>query len=273
MDIRIEHHVTDPVARGAGGQETHTHKAHEVIYVQEGSVLVTVENRRYTVYGGTLVFISHLENHLLEPQAGRYVRYFAILPPEMVRQITADDRLAALFTGRPEGFVHCLDMSGYRRELDDIFARLHGEAAGELPYAHRRVCALLEELLITVYRARPEVFPAPVGRAENTVLQVKAYIEEHYAEDITIATLAAAFYISPCHLSHVFKRSTGYTIKQYLLLNRLAEARALLYGTNLTVGELSARAGFADVNNFIRYFKQQMGMTPKQYRLQLTDNR
>ena len=50
------------------------------------------------------------------------------------------------------------------------------------------------------------------------------------------------------------------------MLYRLAVAKSLLYSTELSVSEVAEQTGFGDVNNFIRYFKNDTGVTPLHYR-------
>lgn len=246
----------------------HTHKAHEILFVVGGAAQVVIGNSHYRVQAGSVVFISHLEIHRVEPLTDDYTRYFAIIPSSAVRDITSNDRLASMFVNRPAGFSHCLDMSGHIPYLKQLFEEMHTESWQRPVLAEERLCCLLGELLIFLYRHQPEAFPVPTSPMDRVVQQVKNYLEEHYHQPLTVEGLANQFYVSTSYLSHSFKRITGYSIKQYLQLRRLAEARALLYATNDSVSQVAVKSGFSDVNNFIAYFKRQMGVTPNQYRKQ-----
>ena len=87
-----------------------------------------------------------------------------------------------------------------------------------------------------------------------------------FPEDVRIKDLAAKYYINFYYLSHLFREVTGYSPKQYLLLNRLSYAKDLLINTPLSVSEIAYQAGFPDDNGFIRSFKHEFGVTPKKYR-------
>ena len=78
------------------------------------------------------------------------------------------------------------------------------------------------------------------------------------------------YYISLFYLSHSFKKLTGYSPKQYLLLTRMSYARELLITTDTAVKVITDQCGFNDVNNFIRVFKREYQMTPKQYRIAMS---
>ena len=96
--------------------------------------------------------------------------------------------------------------------------------------------------------------------------QVQQYIEEHFTQELTVTGLAERFFISPCHLTHSFKEQVGYSPKQYLRLLRLAYAKELMETTDLPVAEAAVRAGFADVNHFIRSFRETYGVPPGKWR-------
>lgn len=255
-----------PLPAGSPGE--HSHNAHEMLYVLDGAAEVTVGGSQYTAEGGSVVLLSRLESHCIRPLTDSYSRYVLIVPPEAVRTAPGGERLGSIFVNRPAGFSHCLHLGEHRQLLDPLFDGFYKEAKGAQAFTDERLICLLGELLITLYRLQPTAFSVPMGRADETVCRVKAYIDEHYAEPIAVGELASLFYLSNCHLSHIFRRVTGYTLKQYLLLCRLAEARTLLYHTNESIGSIALQVGFADVNNFIRYFRQQIGLTPSQYRKQ-----
>ena len=131
----------------------------------------------------------------------------------------------------------------------------------------------IRELLILLYRLCSSSYTF-IHTSHGHIWEVKQYIEQHCTEeDLSISAVAQTFYSSIYYLTHTFKKVTGYTPKQYLQLCRLAAARELLYETDYNITEISQKAGFSDINNFIRYFKREVGVTPGQYRKGLMDKR
>lgn len=97
---------------------------------------------------------------------------------------------------------------------------------------------------------------------------VRRYLEEHYAERITLDDLAARFYIDKYYLTRVFKRQFGLSISAYLLRVRVTRAKQLLRFTALSVEEIALRCGFAQAPYFARVFKSVEGLPPSEYRNQ-----
>ncbi|GAA4909786.1 AraC-like DNA-binding protein [Stackebrandtia albiflava] len=72
--------------------------------------------------------------------------------------------------------------------------------------------------------------------------------------------------VSAGHLCEAVKTVTGRTPGQLIRESRILQARRLLGGTDLTVGQVSRRLGFADPAYFCRFFRRETGMTPTGFR-------
>ncbi len=106
------------------------------------------------------------------------------------------------------------------------------------------------------------------GAMPRAVGDAIAYINDHYASDLSLAELADAVHLSPFHLARVFKRSAGMTPHQYLTQVRVHSARALLTAGagSRSLADVAAAVGFADQSHLTRQFKRVLGVTPKQLR-------
>ena len=98
------------------------------------------------------------------------------------------------------------------------------------------------------------------------VERVRNYIEEHYAEDLTLTELNGLVRANEFYLSHAFKKATGYSPKEYILRRRIGKAQCLLIYTSLPLTEISARVGYEASNYFSRAFRKIVGMPPRLYR-------
>lgn len=106
-----------------------------------------------------------------------------------------------------------------------------------------------------------------ISKENNFVVEkVRRYIEEHYAEDLTLNQLAALVNANEYYLSHAFKKITHYSPQQYILRRRIGKAQCLLIYTSLPLTEIAARVGYEDSNYFSRVFKKIIGMSPNLYR-------
>lgn len=95
---------------------------------------------------------------------------------------------------------------------------------------------------------------------------VVAYIEEHLAEPISIATLAHLVRLSPYHFSHAFKQSFGTPPHRYHNGRRIERAKILLAAPAPSVTKIGVTLGFSQTSSFTTTFRKATGLTPTAYR-------
>ena len=95
---------------------------------------------------------------------------------------------------------------------------------------------------------------------------IKAYVDEHYCEEIYLESMAEHFRTTPKYMSLLLKQALGVPFKQYTVNLRIAKAKELLMNTDKRIEDIAAACGFANRNSFIRAFKQVQGVPPSEYR-------
>ena len=91
-------------------------------------------------------------------------------------------------------------------------------------------------------------------------------MEEHYAEDITVARLADVLHLSANYLSNLFKSETGMRIVEYMNRCRIQKAKQLLQDPAWEVYEVAEKTGFQETSYFCKVFKELEGKTVKEFR-------
>lgn len=92
------------------------------------------------------------------------------------------------------------------------------------------------------------------------------YINQHYNEKIKIADLATYIGINRSYLTSNFKKATGYSPQEYLVLLRMDKAASKLKNTDLSVSDVAASVGYGDQLAFSKIFKQYYGVSPRAFR-------
>lgn len=127
---------------------------------------------------------------------------------------------------------------------------------------HREaVAASLTLLLVDAARLAQAGPPSLPPSADPRVVEVFAYIDEHYREQISLRDVARAVNLSSGHLTTVIGRRTGRTVQAWITQRRLTEARRLLVDTDLPVDEIGRRSGYRDPSYFARSFGKAHGTT------------
>jgi AraC family transcriptional regulator len=101
---------------------------------------------------------------------------------------------------------------------------------------------------------------------------VTAYIEEHFAERIPLATLARFVRLSPWHFCRAFKQSFGKPPGRYQTERRIEYAKRLLANRELSVTEVGLQAGFSSFSWFVTAFRDATGFSPRGYSRSLYDS-
>ena len=107
-----------------------------------------------------------------------------------------------------------------------------------------------------------ESVPEHISRIE----EVLSYISENIDQPLTLESLAQRVSLSPFYFSRVFRKETGYTLREYLINTRINAARFYLRTTELSLKEISYRCGYGSDSTFCTTFKRITGMTPLEYR-------
>lgn len=93
-----------------------------------------------------------------------------------------------------------------------------------------------------------------------------AYIHCQYSEPISISDVASHVYLSPSHLSTVFRMLTSYTMKDYILRYRLYQTALELIRTNKRIIEITYENGFCSQQALTKSFSQFYGISPAKFR-------
>ncbi|MFP4974368.1 response regulator [Paenibacillus sp. CN-4] len=106
----------------------------------------------------------------------------------------------------------------------------------------------------------------PVQGSGASVRKVLDYIEEHYAEPLTLTELAARFHFNPTYLSTLFTAQVKEGFKEYLNKIRTDKAAVLLRSGELPIADIGSRVGYGDHSYFCKVFRKYTGLSPSEYR-------
>lgn len=106
---------------------------------------------------------------------------------------------------------------------------------------------------------------------QSTILQqIYAYVNEHYSNEISLSEMANTLHLNYSYLSSYFKQRTQENLTTYISRVRIDKAKGLLTDPRLSISEVSRLSGFSEHNYFSKVFKKMTGLTPVEFRNQIS---
>lgn len=123
-----------------------------------------------------------------------------------------------------------------------------------------------ERALTHITKKMQESSGVPDNR--NAVEEATNYIRQNLDRELSVAEIADHVGMNREYCTKLFKKSTGYNLKEYIVNEKMKAAKTLLSTTELPITLISSHVGYGNYSNFTRSFKQITGMTPLEYRKQ-----
>ena len=183
-----------------------------------------------------------------------------IIPPAYY---TGFDESAMIATPNFEqyNFAPVMYAQGLQR-LKYQFENIVNEYSRRLLYHDEMNSHRCAEVMLELLRASSVSKGATVG---NKADQIIGFIHKNYAHPLTNKVIGDKFSYHPNYVSSLIKSITGLPLHKYLLKVRLSKALDLIYLGERSVSKIAELTGFCDINYFSKYFKQEIGISPKNY--------
>lgn len=159
------------------------------------------------------------------------------------------------------------------RKIRFYVGQIFGAAYHKSPYSQLRAKAALELLLATLCESFEPVtvqIPEENDPHQDAVTGLIRYMEEHYAEKITLEEMASFSQYNRTYVSTLFKNTVGINFYEYLTRLRFQHALFELASTDKLLTDIALDNGFSDLKSFNARFRETLKRTPAEYRAQLS---
>ena len=219
-----------------------------------------------TVRKGDSIFVPAGQPTYLRCQSANFCHQLLHihLKPELVGQVAEASEIDA----KRINFVNCFarqDLQLHQVAML-LLAELQSDSIMGRLYAESLTQVLVIHLLRHYSTSTPTITSKNRSLTRTQLQQAIDYIHTSLDRDLSLAELAIVVNISPTYFASLFKQAMGISPHQYVIQQRVEQAKLMLSKTDLAIADIALQVGFSSQSHLTRQFKRLTGMTPKQVR-------
>lgn len=237
----------------------HIHEGYAIGVIERGAEQFLYRGGKHVAGAGSIVFINPGEVHTGSAAVEGGWTYRMLYPATELLQRAVSDMV-----GRERDLPFFAEPVVYDAEMAAEIALTHRALEGQISALEResRLLWTMARLIARYADDRPQV-REPIKEHEG-VQRVRAYLDEHYAENVSLEELAALAQLSPFHLLRSFRRQMNLPPHAYQIQARILRAKQLLRA-GVSCVDTALAVGFADQSHFTKHFKRIVGAPPGLY--------
>jgi len=234
--------------RGFRGYRPMFHTHAELVYVLRGTLNIIIDGAAHVLQAGQLAAIFPYIPHSYDDAPDAEVLLLLFSPEAVIFDGTLKNK-------KPSCPI--VDAAPLAPLMELAVDRLRsGREKTALSYLNVIIGELLELLPMESLN----------HAARDMTARVLQFCSEHFAEKISVKTVADALYISESYVFKLFSNRLRYRFREYINLLRIDRAKTLLTGSDAHILEIMADCGFTNQSTFNRVFRDICGCSPSEYR-------
>lgn len=241
----------------------HWQKEVEAVFVISGWLNVLVDEKKYHLNQGEMIFISSGVAHaFLEEGEGSVVEVIKFVQSNLCNQSFYKNNNEAIIQLYNQVF-----MVKKTAHIQGILTKIICSDYGEVEECF--IAAKLLELSVYLLKHNEVIFNATNAKRIETTQYLDSifyFIEANFHHKISLTMIAEHIGITETYCSKYIKKKTGITFIEYLTNVRVSKVEEYLIETDKCVTEIAYLTGFSSIQTFNRVFKKLIGKSPRTYR-------
>ena len=247
--------------RGRGYcQEKRAHLKHEIIYVDYGKVMLSLNDTEITLNPGFCVFIAGGSFHEFHGLHGNPFDFLNICYLGILPEILQNTPMLVGVQAR------------------EVLDKLKNESVSAKSYCKEIIVCLLSEFIYMMCRQCETPMVKEQLHARNNeryrseaVRRVMLMIEQKFSQELTLDQVSTSAGISASYLRALLQDETGHNFSYHIQQARINSAKRMLLETPFGIQEIAERVGYQSLPFFFKIFRRITGMTPAAYANSLGD--
>ena len=228
----------------------HFHRCYELIYLLDGEMRYTCGKDTLLAKKDDCVFVQKYYSHSYAAQE-EYNKYVFVFPPSFY-----DDFEKTMANGTLPAY---LGDKQFNRLLLPIIEKL----ANDLRDASKLIKKGYVNVIMGELLSHYPLIPVEKNNNIDLLVKILDYIDENYAQPLSLDSISAVFGYNKYYFSKLFNRYIGENISNYINLVRLQQMmKKAKRSANANITELAYGCGFDSLSTFYRYFKKVYGVSP-----------
>lgn len=244
----------------------HSHgDSYEIVLVLDGSGAFIVRDRLFDIKPLSLYFINGIETHCSVPNApDLYTRRKIVIDAnfidELAKLLGCIDIIDILF--KNNGGERITLNSDTVLSVDAQFYAISKAINENSPLSKMKVTSAL----LSIFAIAKENISEQPLYSDTRIAETLEYINKNLCQNVSLEKICKHVHLSKYHLCHLFKKTVGMSVFEYLLSRRLSNAKKQLLETSAPVSEIAIEVGFSDFSYFSKIFKLHEGLSPSEFR-------
>ncbi len=241
------------------------HNCYEILFVYSGQGVVIINNKLYPLKKNTIYFINGIKTHSFAPKHDiPYVRSRVIIETPYINQISShincDKIINDLFV---KDVICCIELDDAQSVIINAeFAKIKNEIEANNIYSSANITMSFFKLAILSHANKNN----KIATIEDNLSRILAYINDKISEKISLDELCNYMHFNKHYLCHWFKKETNITISEYIVLQRLSNAKNMLLYTDEPISDIALKSGFSSFSYFSKIFKEKENISPYKFR-------
>jgi AraC-like DNA-binding protein len=257
-------------------KDGHKHMFFELVYIISGTGMQCINDNKFKYHAGHMFLITPEDCHSFDIDTTTeffFLRFSDIYIKSKAFHSEDVERLEYILNNASHQPGCILKNLSDKTLVKPVTEAIIREYVNRDIYNKELIQQLVNTLIVVVARNIAKYLPEIVEKkTEEKAMDIINYIQKniYYPDKLRTEVMSAVFGISDKYLGKYFKKHTNETIQQYVGNHRIKLIEARLKFSDKRINEIAEEFGFTDESHFTKFFRKNNGVSPSQYRKEIT---